>query len=1191
MKPPDRIRVRLLGGVEIFRDDGISVPVRLSTKKVYALVAFLAMSRKQAATREELATLLWGSCSDQQARQSLRQALVLLRKDLRSPNVLSADKETIRLQAGLWSCDALEFETLAASARLEDLQRAADLLGGELLAGLVIGEEGFDEWLQLQRNRIAMTAGRVLAACAQGHDAAGCGAQAVAAAERLIALDPLREDWQRLALRLYARYRGQHDALAQAKAFAALLRRELDVEPEPETSALVERIRRGEIAPPAREAETTAVALAAPAAEERNSSDRTAPRRNEGSEHAQIQSENEAASGRRWPFAGGHARRIAVACVTLALFLLVTGLALVSGHMISAGVKASSGEKLARTVAGSDDFWRPPRLPSHPQGEGSAARGLVSIAVLPFATHGEGGERSTTIAAVMTDDLTNMLSRVPGFRVISRQTAERYRGQPIDVATIGSELRTRYLLNGSARAHDNDLAVNVELLDTETRLRVWSGRFERAGADRSSIESDVVNSLGRELEIEVTQAESLRTSKNPDVHELIYKGYAAMADSSTSGLPALREAEKYLTLALQQDPDNARAQIGLAGYHAKMALRLFVPDPAPHLAKAETMLQEVIARYPEASEAHEFMGLVHITRGDANEAIRSFEQAIELNSSCAPCYGQLGRALVRLGRFVEGLEHIHYAMRLSPRDPLLPNWLGMAGSAEVGLGHYVKAIEYLDRALAFDPSQPRIVLGLIAAQALAGNTGEARARLVRLQKAFPHLTAEQLIGRFFGKGDVPEQAHMREGLRLALALSVDPWQSPPPVSRPVAGDAAGVKKNIVPIVVLPFNTYGETAGSLQLAADLLTDDLINMLSRVPSLRVISRLTSSSLKGQPIDVAALGAELQVRYVLEGSMRANGDKLRVNVELVDPATRLSVWSGRIERDQGERQAVRDEIVGRLARELQFELLPIESERRSHDSDADALAQRGWAAMWAAYGRSGLDDFKRAEAYFRQALERDPQNPRAQMGLGAYHANIGSQLLDDQPAAHLAKAVELLRDLVRRQPANSGAWHYLGLAQKNRGELQDALESFERSIELTPSNAGAHAHIGHVLVRLGRHAEGLEHIRYAMRLSPRDPNLAYWLDFAGQAELELGRDQQAIEDFRRSTALNPDYQRSWAGLAAAEALSGHIEEARGHLDRLKSLTPHLTSDQLLDRFGRRSGRSLRLREGLELASAGTH
>src|SRR5882672_453185 len=216
---------------------------------------------------------------------------------------------------------------------------------------------------------------------------------------------------------------------------------------------------------------------------------------------------------------------------------------------------------------------------------------------MPFATHGEGGERSKTIADMMTDDLTNILSRVPGFRVISRQTAQSYRGRSIDVTAIGAELRVRYLLNGSVRARDNELGVNVELLDAKTRQRVWSGRFERAGADRSAIEGEVVNSLGRELEIEVTQAESVRASNDPDVHELIYKGYAAMSDSSTSGEAALREAEKYLTLALERDPENPRAQTGLAGYHAKMALRLFVPDPAPSLTKAETMLRQVIVWY------------------------------------------------------------------------------------------------------------------------------------------------------------------------------------------------------------------------------------------------------------------------------------------------------------------------------------------------------------------------------------------------------------------------------------------------------------------------------------------------------------------------------------------------------------------------------------------------------------------
>ena len=212
------------------------------------------------------------------------------------------------------------------------------------------------------------------------------------------------------------------------------------------------------------------------------------------------------------------------------------------------------------------------------------------------------------------------------------------------------------------------------------------------------------------FEIEVIRAESERGSRepDPDVHELIYKGYAAMFDAATSGLPALRQAEKYFTQALDRDPENPRAQTGLGGYHAVMALQLRVPDPVPYLAKADAILQQVIEQHPNTSEAHHYLGLVHVTRGQPEKAARSFERAIEINSSCAPCYGQLGRALVRMGRPAEGLEHLHYAMRLSPRDPSMPNWLGMAGGAELELEHYDKAIEYLDRALAFDAGQPRI---------------------------------------------------------------------------------------------------------------------------------------------------------------------------------------------------------------------------------------------------------------------------------------------------------------------------------------------------------------------------------------------------------------------------------------------------------------------------------------------------
>jgi tetratricopeptide (TPR) repeat protein len=323
------------------------------------------------------------------------------------------------------------------------------------------------------------------------------------------------------------------------------------------------------------------------------------------------------------------------------------------------------------------------------------------------------------------------------------------------------------------------------------------------------------------------------------------------------------------------------------------------------------------------------------------------------------------------------------------------------------------------------------------------------------------------------------------------------------------------------------------------------------------------------------------------VLEGSMRMRDAKLRLNVELIDPNTRSPVWSGRIEREGGDHHDVQDEIVGRIARELQFEMYQVESERRSDDRTAETLAYRGWAAMWSAFPGSSVETFRQAEAYFTQALERDPRHFPAMVGLGAYHVNIGAQQLVADPKPHLARAGEILQEAIRRRPNHGGAHFYMGLVHSARANLPEALESLERAVGFNPSMASAHAHIGHVLARMGRADEGLEHLRYAMRLSPRDPNLSYWLQFAGNAELQLNRYPQAIENYRRSTAMNPRYPRSLAGLAAAHALSDNLDEARVYAEKLKQETPQLSAEELVQRFARTKGpRPSPLAEGLRRA-----
>ena len=380
---------------------------------------------------------------------------------------------------------------------------------------------------------------------------------------------------------------------------------------------------------------------------------------------------------------------------------------------------------------------------------------------------------------------------------------------------------------------------------------------------------------------------------------------------------------------------------------------------------------------------------------------------------------------------------------------------------------------------------------------------------------------------------------------------------------------------------MPFKTYEDTA-SVRMLADMMTDDLTNVLSRVRYFRVISRQTARAYSMRQIDVADAGRELGVRYALEGNVRTQADKLRVTVELTDTASRTVVWAARIERDDANRHGVLDEIVSRLVRELQVGSYPIESARLSNDPDADALAYRGMAALFVAFSKLTLEAYDQAEVLFAEALKRDPRNVLARLGMGSYHANVAVQRLVPDVDDHLKKARDIITAVIQEKPDISGAHHQLGIILQTTGKLKEAIKSFERALEINPSNAGSHAHIGFALARMGRAAEGIEHIRYAMRLSPKDPTMAIWLEMAGAAELELDHYQEAIANFQRSIILAPTYPRPWAGLVAAQALARDMESSRRSVEELRKSAPNLTAQQLYQRFARLSSQSPRLREG---------
>jgi DNA-binding SARP family transcriptional activator len=346
---PPTIRLQLLGGATLAAGDGKAV--RLSTQKGMALLVYLAMHPGRAIARSVLADLLWGDRVDGQARQNLRQCLLSLRRDLGQgmAHVLQANDQSLTLRAV--EIDAVQFIELAEAADPVRREQCLALSWGPFLANFSTEAEAFDEWARAERHRLDTIAIRTFAEFAQRFDDAGDGGRAILALERLVAIDPSEEERHRRLISLEARYRGPDSALARAKSLAALLKRELDAEPERATLALVDDIRR-----------STATRLRAE--EIRHGGDAA----QEGSEIAAA-ANAPAALERPGLVSRSPRQRIAMACAMAAVALAGIGLGLIYSQPVpTGGPPAVPSPQPVEAVA----RWQSPRLGPTPAIDPSA---------------------------------------------------------------------------------------------------------------------------------------------------------------------------------------------------------------------------------------------------------------------------------------------------------------------------------------------------------------------------------------------------------------------------------------------------------------------------------------------------------------------------------------------------------------------------------------------------------------------------------------------------------------------------------------------------------------------------------------------------------------------------------------------------------------------------------------------------
>jgi adenylate cyclase len=365
------------------------------------------------------------------------------------------------------------------------------------------------------------------------------------------------------------------------------------------------------------------------------------------------------------------------------------------------------------------------------------------------------------------------------------------------------------------------------------------------------------------------------------------------------------------------------------------------------------------------------------------------------------------------------------------------------------------------------------------------------------------------------------------------------------------------------IVVLPFTNLSNDP-SQDYFADGVTENLTTDLSRIHNSFVIARNTAFSFKGKNVDAREIGGELGVRYVLEGSVQRDQNRVRVNAQLIDAESGAHLWADRFEENVAELFKLQDQVVARLATSLGYELVKTEAEKdaRSKSPDAVDLAMRGWALVWQEQQqRRTKENNDAAQALFEQALKIDPNETDALAGDAYAYFLEYSRGWATAGTDYEAKILGQADRAIALAPDNVWAYNVKSLYLTVSQRANEGLSAAEAGLAINPDDPPLYRARGAALLALGRYVQAISDVQQAMRLSPRDPRIGLWLVTLADAELGLGHFDAAIDEYHKAIDAGWRAYQAYSGLAAAYALDGKMEEAKSALAEARRLNPQLT------------------------------
>jgi TolB-like protein/class 3 adenylate cyclase/Tfp pilus assembly protein PilF len=386
------------------------------------------------------------------------------------------------------------------------------------------------------------------------------------------------------------------------------------------------------------------------------------------------------------------------------------------------------------------------------------------------------------------------------------------------------------------------------------------------------------------------------------------------------------------------------------------------------------------------------------------------------------------------------------------------------------------------------------------------------------------------------------------------------WQAPRTTSMPPAAVAVAATTSIaqppvaprLSIVVLPFAHLSDDPDQ-QYFADGITEDLMTDLSRIPGMFVISRNTAFTYRNKPVVTKQIGRELGVRYVLEGSVRRSGSRVRVTAQLIDTETDAHLWAEQFDHDLGDLFALQDEVTSRIAIALNLKILRGEAARPTDNPNALDYVLRGRSIL---SGPVSKENTNEALTLFEKALAIDPHAVDAAAWAAITLTVRVTDELSGSPDVDLKRAEELTDQALAAAPDSALAHYANAQVLRAQSRCNEAILEYQKVIALDRNRAPAYAHVGWCKFLTGSVDEAIPYFERAIRLSPYGSGVSAWYARIGLIQLLQSQTDQAIASLEKARTENARLPFVHIFLAAAYGLRGQSERARTELAEARKL-----------------------------------